>query len=67
MKQVKAMYRKHTILARKISLDLTFRTVEQPSGILVAVGEGPLHQPFPPVIARDYSAELSAHALVCRH
>jgi len=41
MKQVKAMYRKHTILARKISFDLTFRTVEQPFGILVAFDEGP--------------------------
>jgi hypothetical protein len=67
MKQVKAMYRKHIILARKISLDLTFRTVEQPFGILVAFDEGPLRQPFPPVIARNYSADRSAHALACRH
>jgi hypothetical protein len=67
MKQVKAMYLPHTILARKISLDLTFRTVEQPFGILVAFDEGPLRQGFPPVSARNYGAERVAHALTRGH
>ena len=67
MKKMEPMYRKHTILARNISPDLTFRTVEQTFEILVAFDEGPLRPPFPPVIARNYSAERLAHALAGGH
>ena len=86
------MYRRATILARNISIELPMRRSSSeiaganrdPSrvtaiglncriGIAVArflvsaFDEGPLRQRFPPVIARNYSAELVAHALARGH